>query len=417
MEGCKLVKPAALASLILAALLAAPVQAKTLYFPHFGDGSGFSMIFVINNLSPQPVTGTLRFYGSDGSLQTLPFEEGERSEISLDLAPHSTAVFATRGTSQPVRSGYAVAELDEEQVTGSAIFRFGSHETTVLPAEAQLRAALFVERSSRVDTGVALFKPSEDPVVLTLFDENGREIVSRELTFRGHRAQFLSETFTDLNPEFTGTLVLRSRTPFVVTGLRLGNGVLSTVPVEEVKTVERILLDRLVGVWEFEFTILSSFTREYSLHEVFEAPAGAGEYWLAGVNRAFAPVLVVYDPGPKKLLLVELGGNASDRVFVFSPKSRTEIEGCYHSRDTSSGELSGCYPLSGRRKALTSTDWSSYRVVPGAAPRGRGGSTLALESREDEEDFREAWFQEGLTASTELQEAVDQIVAALRASF
>ena len=48
--------------LILLAMLAlsATASARTFYFPHYGDGSGLSMLISVSNFSDQIATGTIR---------------------------------------------------------------------------------------------------------------------------------------------------------------------------------------------------------------------------------------------------------------------------------------------------------------------------------------------------------------------
>ena len=69
-------------ALILASLFMLGVEAKTLYFPHYGDGGGISMLFSITNSADSTVTGTLKFYDPMGSPQTRACT---RSGLSTDF--------------------------------------------------------------------------------------------------------------------------------------------------------------------------------------------------------------------------------------------------------------------------------------------------------------------------------------------
>ena len=46
--------------------------AKTLYFPHYGDGGGLSMILVVNNLSDRTATGFLSVFDAEGRPKLFP---------------------------------------------------------------------------------------------------------------------------------------------------------------------------------------------------------------------------------------------------------------------------------------------------------------------------------------------------------
>ncbi len=222
--------------LVLPLLLAtSTATAKTFYFPHYGDGSGLSMLFSLSNLSGAPAAGTIRFFDQQGNAQTLPLTDGAASESPLLLPPHSTVVLTSDGSSNPVKSGYVQVELDQEDTTGVAIFRIEPGlEASVLPLEPARRFSVFVERSNTLDTGVAVFRPSAETVIhLRLYDLAGNLVKDEAWSFSGNqRAAFLGEIFSGLG-DVQGVLELESEEFFAPVGLRFGNGVLSTVPVFE----------------------------------------------------------------------------------------------------------------------------------------------------------------------------------------
>lgn len=208
------------------------LSAKTFYFPHYGDGGGVSMLFSVSNLSDTPALGAMTFYDSVGAPQQLPLDPGEASQIVLSLPPNSTKVVSTHGTSIPVKTGYAKVELNQEEVSGVAIFRYASGlEASVLPVVSGKEFCLFVERSTVLDTGIAILRSTSEPIHLKIYDLGGNLIATELYDFSGHHvAKFLSEIFT-LRQNFTGTLRLESETPFAPLGLRFGGGILSAIPV------------------------------------------------------------------------------------------------------------------------------------------------------------------------------------------
>jgi hypothetical protein len=216
--------------------------ARTFYFPHYGDGSGLSMQFAVNNLSGETATGKLIVHGNDGSRQTLGFEGiGPRSELDLSIEPNSTLVFSTLGDSNPLKTGYISVELDQEDVSGIAIFKYAAGpEASVLPAEPGRRFALYIEKSAALSTGIAFARLTPDqPLTLKLYELDGslREEVSGYTMSGPQEAKFVEQFFTDFPDEFRGLMVVESEALLTCVGLRFGGGILATIPVSNLDAV------------------------------------------------------------------------------------------------------------------------------------------------------------------------------------
>ena len=220
---------------IVAILFAAHsyIYGKTLYFPHYGDGEGLRMIFVVSNYSDAVATGTLSVYDTSGDLAPLSFENGAASVVDLTLPPDSSKVLRTQGTSDPLRTGFVRVDLDQEEVSGVAIFQFASGvEASVLPSQLGTRFALFVERSSGLDTGIAIYRETPNPINLKLYDTDGNLVDERTFDFPGSQAaRFVTQLFPDLASVLQGSLLVESDGPFALLGLRFGGTILSTIPV------------------------------------------------------------------------------------------------------------------------------------------------------------------------------------------
>ena len=208
-------------------------HAETFYFPHYGDGDGLRMTFVVSNHSEATATGTLSVYDTLGDPAPLPFESGAASEVDLTLAPNSSTVLRTLGTSDPLRTGFVRVELDQEEVSGVATFRFASGlEANVPSSQTGKRFALSVERSSDLDTGIAIYRETPSSIHLKLYDKNRTLVDERPFDFSGSQtARFLTELFPDLSSVFQGSLLVESEGLFALVGLRLGESILSTIPV------------------------------------------------------------------------------------------------------------------------------------------------------------------------------------------
>jgi len=235
MSGSGPPKRSGMGTLTLLALLlltAYPAAADVFYFPHYADGGGFQTRIVLTNESEWPVSGMLSVYDSAGQLQTVPFESGVSSQVALELFPYSTLVLSTKGSSEPIRTGYIEVYLSAPAVSGLLIFKHSSGtEASVLPTAAAREYSLFVERSPAVETGIAVFRTPPAPLEMRLFDLRGRLIAEQSHDPGGvfQLARFVYELLP-VPVEFQGRLVLKSDSAFVPLGLRFGPSVLSTVP-------------------------------------------------------------------------------------------------------------------------------------------------------------------------------------------
>jgi hypothetical protein len=202
------------------------------YFPHYGDGSGLSMLFTYSNLSESSESGSMEIFNPQGDPQSLPFEIGSSEEVLFDIPPKATRVLRTDGGSVPLKTGYVDVQMTRQQTTGLAVFQFASGlEASVLPCPAGRSFGLFVERNESLDTGIALVRETSEPIALAVYDSDGVLVESRDYDFSGkQRARYLGELF-DLPKDFQGLLIMQSEKKFAPLGLRFGNSVLSTIPV------------------------------------------------------------------------------------------------------------------------------------------------------------------------------------------
>ena len=223
-------------------VLVCPCAAKTFYFPHVVDGGGITTIITVSNLSDVAATGTLTVFNPDGTPMTLTFLTITNSTVPLALAPHSTEILTTAGTSSPLKSGYAKVETNGEQVTAIAILSYADgREATVLPSNEGSQFSLYVESSGQLDTGVALVRLTNLPVRFTLYNPLGQiEGTPKSPTWIGKKmAQFVPEIM-GVSPPFRGRLVMESDGPFAVIGLRFGGTVLSMLPVSDYESFKTV---------------------------------------------------------------------------------------------------------------------------------------------------------------------------------
>ena len=216
----------------------------TLYFPDFVDGGGWSVQLVLSNTSA--TTGdeavAVRVYDSDGDAIRRFFD----SASSFEIPPLGSRILRSAG-SGAIRRGWIEVEADSASVSGLLTYRHAQSgvEVGVKPVELGNQFALFVEESSEIGTGLAIFKPESEPAVeLRIRDEEGEDPLDG--VFIPHedfhqRARTMPEWFgvesvdTGFLRDFRGLLFLRSAdgSLFAPLGLRFGKqtGSLSAVPV------------------------------------------------------------------------------------------------------------------------------------------------------------------------------------------
>ncbi|HUV12760.1 MAG TPA: hypothetical protein VMY18_03895, partial [Acidobacteriota bacterium] len=219
-------------------LYAMNTRRPTLYFPHYGVGSGLSTVFSFSNPSDSYITGTLKTFDPQGNPQELLFESGPASDLNIELPAKSTRVLVARNLDGRLLSGYAKFETDGTDAIGLSIFKYDSGlEAAILPVRPNRRFALFAEETDQVSTGIALLRLSPKPVQMRLYDLNGALVGAEELELTGNqRAVFLKEIFT-LPADFQGQLILESEGDYCPIGLRFGRNVLSTLEVADLDSL------------------------------------------------------------------------------------------------------------------------------------------------------------------------------------
>ena len=239
-----------LAAVFLLAVGSPPLQAQedpltTLYFPDYVDGGGWSVQLAISNIGPQTtedVAVLVTAYDRDG--QSIPgfFDFDDPFEIP----PLGTRVFRSAGAGE-VRRGWIEVKTDTASVSGLLTYRHAETglEVSVEPVELGSHFALFVEESSDIGTGLAIFKPDPSPEIkLRIHDEEGEDPLEGVfITWQNFNqaAWTISEWFDvdgvapEFLKDFRGLLFLRAEDGalFAPLGLRFGKRgeSLSTVPV------------------------------------------------------------------------------------------------------------------------------------------------------------------------------------------
>ena len=114
--------------------------------------------------------------------------------------------------------------------------------------------------------------------------------------------------------------------------------------------------ERLIGRWEFSYTLISEFTDTYTLRDVQESSINPGEWIIVGIGSFNDLVIAGYSPSLGEFSLFD-EGTIIDQFFTFDfvGSSTTSVSGCYYQRDSDDGSLSRCYPMTGRRTSLSTS--------------------------------------------------------------
>ena len=216
----------------------------TLYFPDYVDGAGWSVQLVLSNIgiADEDATVVVEVFDQAGQ----PVRDLFVSSGTVTIPSLGNRVLRSGGTGE-VRRGWIQVRTDTDSVSGMLTY---SHiqtgiEVGVEPVELGSHFALFVEESSDIGTGLAIFKPDASPrIELRIRDEAGNDPLDGVFVPHGdfhQRARTMAEWFgvegvdTGFLRDFRGLLFLRTEdgSLFAPLGLRFGRptGSLSAVPV------------------------------------------------------------------------------------------------------------------------------------------------------------------------------------------
>ncbi len=224
-----------------------------LYFPDYVDGDGWSVQLVLSNFDPDAAAEVqIEVYDPDGQ----PVMDLFDSDLTLEIPTQGSRVVRSAG-SGAIRRGWIQVETDAATVSGLLTYRHAQSgiEVGVEPVKPGNQFALFVEESSEIGTGLAIFKPDSSPKIeLRIRDEEGRDPLDGVSVPRGDFHQLawtMLEWFdvdgvdTEFLGDFRGLLFLRTEdgSPFVPLGLRFGKRKDSLSAVPLVKILEAVSLE------------------------------------------------------------------------------------------------------------------------------------------------------------------------------
>ena len=227
-----------------------PLEVTTLYFPDYVDGGGWSVQLALSHIAAAAEDAEIIVTAYDREGQPIPgfFDP----EGAFWIPPLGTRVLRSAGVGE-IRRGWIEVKTYTASVSGLLTYRNTETglEVSVEPVELGNHFALFVEESSGIGTGLAIFKPDPSPTIeFRIYGEDGINPLGEGPARVGNFnqvARTIPEWFdadginTEFLQDFRGILLLRSEdgSLFAPIGIRFGKRgeSLSSVPVIRVTAV------------------------------------------------------------------------------------------------------------------------------------------------------------------------------------
>ena len=227
-----------------------PLEGTTLYFPDYVDGGEWSVQLALSHIAAADEDAAVLVTAYDREGQPIPgfFD----SEGTFGIPPLGTRILRSAGVGE-IRRGWIEVRTDTASVSGLLTYRNTETglEVSVEPVELGNHFALFVEESSGIGTGLAIFKPDPSSTIeFRIYGEDGINPLGEGLARVGNFnqvARTIPEWFdadginTEFLQDFRGILLLRSEdgSLFAPIGIRFGKRgeSLSSVPVIRVTAV------------------------------------------------------------------------------------------------------------------------------------------------------------------------------------
>ena len=227
-----------------------PLEVTTPYFPDYVDGGGWSVQLALSHIAAATEDAEIIVTAYDREGQPIPgfFD----SEGTFGIPSLGTQILRSTGLGE-IRRGWIEVQTDTASVSGLLTYRNARTglEVSVEPVELGNHFALFVEESSGIGTGLAIFKPDPSSTIeFRIYGEDGINPLGEGLARVGkfnQVARTIPEWFdadginTEFLQDFRGILLLRSEdgSLFAPIGIRFGKRgeSLSSVPVIRVTAV------------------------------------------------------------------------------------------------------------------------------------------------------------------------------------
>ena len=304
---------------------------QTLQVPHFGVGSELSSdVVVTNRSSTEPAVVAIDVWDPEGNALDGNLILGVGAD-RFDLSPSGSRTLTLLHDGSDLLTGSITVSSDTPV---SAVVRFDFQGTgiTGVGTSPRLRAAIApVRRAGNLSSGVAVRNTelAAQTIDLELKDEDGLVVpggeATRHIEAGGRIAEFIEQFFPEADTaDFKGEITIRARAgqiAVIVLELEVGRA-FTTLPVSPIvvpprptttapppdrsptpppppsptKPFNQLQTERLIGTWEFSYTLISEFTNTYRLSNVRENTITPGEWIITGTDEFGDLVIAGYSP-------------------------------------------------------------------------------------------------------------------------
>ena len=292
----------------------------TLYFPDYVDGGGWSVQLALSHIATATEDAEIIVTAYDREGQPIPgfFDP----EGPFGIPPLGTRILRSAGPGER-RRGWIEVRTDTASVSGLLTYRNTETglEVSVEPVELGNHFALFVEESSGIGTGLAIFKPDPSSTIeFRIYGEDGinpfgEEFVTHPIEGRTFQQAVLSIARwyaiggidTEFLSDFRGLLLLRSEDNalFAPIGIRFGRRgeSLSAIPVIMPSTLapaDQAAFDAIVvgkRILSGEPNFYVDFISPGRFRETENAAIATGSYTYRNTGPNTGTVTFNYDDG------------------------------------------------------------------------------------------------------------------------
>ena len=342
-------------------------------FPQFAFGGGWESTLMVQ-ARDAPTVCTFSAQDRFLTMRGLLGNNISGTSIPLTFGMNEWTILKT-STPQGMAASSGMAVLDcDEEVTANTLFSLevgGSlvAEAVVTPAEeivsGEPPAQFLADHRDGARFAVAVANPSNQPleVLVRVGDSDGQVIGEDMVNVPTNAAQaFFVDELVTIPTGHTGQVFIRpSNNPgpsAYVVGLRVTGLVITTIPATVVpsptptKPFNQLQTERLIGTWEFSYTIILEFINTYKLNDVRENSITPGEWFISGTGQSGDLVIAEYSPDLGMFSLLD-PGTLIDRFFTFDFVGSNTVSGCYYQVDAADDSFSSCYDMTGVRTSST----------------------------------------------------------------
>ena len=290
---------------------------------------------------------TYRNTGSNTGTLTLNYDDGDRCTVSLTF--DSTTAGTASYTCNDGSSGEYNWQLVAISATGApdlVIQTPSVSDSSPNAGESFTLSATVRNQGNGLSASTTLrYYRSTDATISTGDTQVGTDPVSG-LSASGASDESLSLTAPSTAGIYYYGACVDPVSGESATGNNCSRAVTVTVAPPTNKPFNQLQTERLIGTWEFSYTIISDWTDwtdTYRLSNVQESSITPGEWNIFGTDESGDLVIAGYSPDLGRFSLLD-PGTIIRQFFTFDFVGSNTVSGCYYQVDVADDSFSDCYP-------------------------------------------------------------------------